>query len=262
MSGGMAAEDMGTKPTEDDDGDIYLLRLWKPSQGNQDPRAVYDAVRQEVATLLSDKPTLPEHCWRAVNPLKAYDLPDFHCAFRTCRYECLTQKELAEHITNQHADALQSLSTHWRPQVSEPKATLQAYHEILTWRCQQLAPIANCSIDRRCLRRLRLNLRGKQVGAAICFICARRYPFVQDFPNQEIRWQRAFDQDTGQFFGQSAEDLEKMLRVPHVPCPLCLYPPGRHTDEFATRTGTVDVQHVLPFLHDSCGCMSRRQNLL
>ncbi|CAL1148725.1 unnamed protein product [Cladocopium goreaui] len=211
MSGGMAAEDMGTKPTEDDDGDIYLLRLWKPSQGNQDPRAVYDAVRQEVATLLSDKPTLPEHCWRAVNPLKAYDLPDFHCAFRTCRYECLTQKELAEHITNQHADALQSLSTHWRPQVSEPKATLQAYHEILTWRCQQLAPIANCSIDRRCLRRLRLNLRGKQVGAAICFICARRYPFVQDFPNQEIRWQRAFDQDTGQFFGQSAEDLEKML---------------------------------------------------
>ena len=210
-SGHMHAEGIAMKRTEGDDGDIYLLRLWRPSQGNQDPRAASDGARQDAAALLSDKPTLPERFWKAGDPLKAYDLPDFHCAFRACRYECATQQELAEHIANQHADALHSLSAHWSLQVPEPKATLQAYHEVLTWHCQQLAPIANCSVDRRCLRRLRLNLRGKQVGAAICFICARRYPFVHDFPNQEIRWQRAFDQITGQFFGQSAEDLEKML---------------------------------------------------
>ena len=207
----MHAEGIAMQRTEGDDGDIYLLRLWRPSQGNQDPRAAFDRARQDAAALLSDKPTLPERFWGADDLLKAYDPPDFHCAFRACRYECATQQELAEHIANQHADALHSLSAHWSLQVPEPKATLQAYHEVLTWHSQQLAPIANCSVDRRCLRRLRLNLRGKQVGAAICFICARRYPFVHDFPNQEIRWQRAFDQITGQFFGQSAEDLEKML---------------------------------------------------
>ena len=123
-SGHMHAEGIAMKRTEGDDSDIYLLRLWRPSQGNQDPRAASDGARQDAAALLTDKPTLPERFWRADDPLKGYDLPDFHCAFRACRYECATQQELAEHIANQHADALHSLSAHWSLQVPEPKANL------------------------------------------------------------------------------------------------------------------------------------------
>ena len=199
QSGNVPAEGIATKSTEGDAGDIYLLRLWKPSQGNQDPRAAYDAARQEAAALLSDKPTLPERFTAACDLGKAYDLPNFHCAFRACRYECAAEEELAEHISDHHAHALRAVSLNWLPQASARKATFQAYQEVLTWRCQQLAPIANCSLDRRCLRRLRTNLLGEQVGAAICFVCARRFPFAQGFPNQQIARQRAFDPATGLF---------------------------------------------------------------
>jgi hypothetical protein len=189
--GGVPAEGPGRKLIEAEAADIYFLRLWKPSQGNQDPRAVHDAAKHEAAALLSDKPTLPQRFSAACDPGKAYDLPNFHCAFRDCTYECATEQELAEHISDQHAHALRAVSLNWLPQASARKATFQAYQEVLTWRCQQLAPIANCSLDRRCLRRLRTNLLGEQVGAAICFVCARRFPFAQGFPNQQIARQRA-----------------------------------------------------------------------
>jgi len=48
--------------------DIYPLRLWKPSQGNKDPRAAYDFAMQDAAALLSDKPTLPERLHVATDP--------------------------------------------------------------------------------------------------------------------------------------------------------------------------------------------------
>eukprot|EP00435_Cladocopium_sp_Y103_P055193 s336_g18.t1 len=210
-SGGLLADSTAMKTSASEDGDIYLLRLWKPCQGNQDPRAAYDVARNQAAALLCEKPTLPERFQTASDPGKAYDLSDFHCAFRGCGHECATESALAAHIVDHHGDALRSLSLHWSAQVPAPKATFEAYQAALTWHCRQLAPIANCSIDRRCLRRLRMNLLGKQVGAAICFVCARRFPFLQGYPNQQITRQQAFDQQTGFFFGQSAESLEQLL---------------------------------------------------
>eukprot|EP00435_Cladocopium_sp_Y103_P008905 s6340_g2.t1 len=103
--GGMPAEGVKSQAMESDGGDIYILRLWKPSQGNQDPRAAFDAALQQAAALLSDKPTVPERFGRVGNPDTAYDLPDFHCAFRTCKYECATQQALAEHIINHHTES-------------------------------------------------------------------------------------------------------------------------------------------------------------
>ena len=95
--------------TSTDAEDIYPLRLWKPSQGNKDPRAAYDSAMQDVTALLSDKPTLPERLRAATDPEMAYDLPDYHCAFRSCGFECATLAVLAEHVAQHHATALHDL---------------------------------------------------------------------------------------------------------------------------------------------------------
>jgi len=191
--------------------DIYPLRLWKPSQGNKDPRAAYDFAMQDAAALLSDKPTLPERLHAATDPEMAYDLPDYHCAFRSCGFECATQAALAEHVAQHHAIALHDLALRWSSQVGPPQATFQAYQDLLTQRCQQSGPLATCSIDRRCLRRFRSNMLGHQVGTAICFVCARRFPFVDGFPNQQISWLRAYEPRTGLFFDHVPEMLEALL---------------------------------------------------
>ena len=191
--------------------DIYPLRLWKPSQGNEDPRAAYDFAMQDAAALLSDKPTLPERLHVATNPEMAYDLPDYHCAFRSCGFECATQATLAEHVAQRHAAALHDLTLRWSSQVGPAQATVQAYQDLLTQRCQQSGPLATCSIDRRCLRRFRSNMLGHQVGTAICFVCARRFLFVDGLPNQQISWLRAYEPRTGLFFDHVPEMLEALL---------------------------------------------------
>ena len=143
--------------------DIYPLRLWKPSQGNKDPRAAYDFAMQDAVALLSDKPTLPERLHAATDPEMAYDLPDYHCAFRSCGFECATQAALAEHVAQHHATALHDLALRWSSQVGPAQATVQAYQGLLTQRCQQSGPLATCSIDRRCLRRFRSNMLDQSV---------------------------------------------------------------------------------------------------
>ena len=114
--------------------DIYPLRLWKPSQGNKDPRTTYDFAMQDAAALLSDKPTLPERLHAATDPEMAYNLPDYHCAFRSCGFECATQAALAEHIALHHATALHDLALRWSSQVGPAQATFQAYQDLLTQR--------------------------------------------------------------------------------------------------------------------------------
>ena len=205
-SGSRLLHDAGT-----DADDIYPLRLWTPSQGNKDPRAAYDLAMQDAAALLSDKPTLPERLHAATDPEMAYDLPDYHCAFRSCGFECATQAALAEHVAQHHAIALHDLAMRWSSQVSPAQGTFQAYQDLLTQRCQQSGPLATCSIDRRCLRKFRSNMLGHQVGTAICFVCARRFPFVDGFPNQQISWLRAYEPRTGLFFDHVPEMLEALL---------------------------------------------------
>ena len=205
-SGSRLLHDAGT-----DADDIYPLRLWTPSQGNKDPRAAYDLAMENAAALLSDKPTLPERLHAATDPEMAYDLPDYHCAFRSCGFECATQAALAEHVAQHHATALHDLAMRWSSQVSPAQGAFQAYQDLLTQRCQQSGPLAACSIDRRCLRKFRSNMLGHQVGTAICFVCARRFPFVDGFPNQQISWLRAYEPRTGLFFDHVPEMLEALL---------------------------------------------------
>ena len=131
--------------------------------------------------------------------------------FEAAAWECATQAALAEHVAQHHATALHDLALRWSSQVGPAQATFQAYQDLLTQRCQQTGPLATCSIDRRCLRRFRSNMLGHQVGTAICFVCARRFPFVAGFPNQQISWLRAYEPRTGLFFDHVPETLEALL---------------------------------------------------
>ena len=122
-----------------DADDIYPLRLWKPSQGNKDPRAAYDFAMQDAAALLSDKPTLPEHLHAANDPEMAYDLLDYHCASRSCGFKCATQAALAEHAAQHHAAALYNLALRWSsrvdptpmPQLQDPSPSQETHHKTI-----------------------------------------------------------------------------------------------------------------------------------
>ena len=92
-----------------------------------------------------------------------------------------------------------------------PRKRQSRHQDLLTQRCQQSGPLATCSIDRRCLRRFRSNMLGHQVGTAICFVCARRFPFVDGLTNQQISWLRAYEPRTGLFFDHVPEMLEALL---------------------------------------------------
>ena len=59
----------------------------------------------------------------------------------------------------------------------EENQLLLAYRRALTVACQHHAPCAHRAIDRRCLRQYRAALAGDSVGAGICFVCARRFPY-------------------------------------------------------------------------------------
>ena len=121
-------------------------------------------------------------------------------------------KELEDHLLQEHAPALCSVpaSPHAR-HLSTTQAAYQTYLEMLTRRCQQFAPIANCSLDRRCLRRFRENFSQRHVGAAMCFVCARRFPFTEDCSHQQIAWVQAYDAEQHRVLGQEPDKLEALL---------------------------------------------------
>ena len=69
------------------------------------------------------------------------------------------------------------------------QTVLDMYRAALTWVCQRTAPVAHVSIDRRCLRQFRMDLTDDQVGAAICFLCGRRFPYAPgEGRNSRIEW--------------------------------------------------------------------------
>ena len=201
-----------TQDTDESDTDVYPLRVWQQTHGNKDPRIGRECAIRTAADLLSETPTLPWNISAESADARAYDLPSHHCAFRGCFFECESPEKLQDHLLQEHAHALSSVPA--RPHathLSTTQAAYQTYLEILSCRCQQFAPIANCSLDRRCLRRFRENLSQRHVGAAICFICARRFPFTEDCGHQQISWLQAYDPKRQLLLGQEPGKVETLL---------------------------------------------------
>ena len=198
--------------TNESDTDVYPLYVWQPRHGNKDPRMERECAIRTAADLLSRTPTLPWNISAENARRQAYDLPSYHCAFCACSFVCQTSEELQSHLWNKHASALLAVSAHPRAtHLSATQAAYETYLEILSCRCQQNAPLANCSLDRRCLRRFRENLSERRVGAAVCFVCARRFPFTEDCGHQQISWLQAYDPKRRRILGQEPNKLEALL---------------------------------------------------
>ncbi|CAK9010993.1 unnamed protein product [Durusdinium trenchii] len=192
--------------------DIFSLRIWPREDGNEDPRARRDLDIQQAAELLTESPTLPASTTTETARDRAYLLPPYHCAFRSCVFTCSQQSELEQHLVQTHQSLLLPLSLH--PHVTHTslrQALYETYLHLLQYRCQQLAPVANCSVDRRCLKQFRKSLTEGTLGAAVCFVCARRYPFMPACRNTCITWVQARDPKTRLVLGQTSEKLEEIL---------------------------------------------------
>ena len=87
---------------------------------------------------------------------------------------------------------------------------LEAYRAGLTWACQQDAPTAHIAIDRRCLRQYRDSQSGDKIGAGICLLCARRFPYADAMGEGDcIQWKQLAGKS--RFLGLSLEETKRWL---------------------------------------------------
>ena len=174
-----------TANCEADENAPFILRVSGPKQ---DPRAQLENLLQSKVTLIREHPTLPcEFKQTSFEPI-GFDLPPTHCAFKGCHFAATTENDVLMHVTEKHAAALQSIvNSPIFPLVGRP-ALAHAYSLLLTAKCQENPPVANCSIDRRCLRAFRNALTTPDLQELVCFVCARRYPYVPNASNQKISW--------------------------------------------------------------------------
>lgn len=56
---------------------------------------------------------------------------------------------------------------------------LGMYAAAITWQCQSAAPVANIFSDRRALRSYQKSLETNNITCLLCFVCARKYPYVR-----------------------------------------------------------------------------------
>ena len=63
---------------------------------------------------------------------------------------------------------------------------LSVYSEGIATAARQGAPLASYSIDRRCIFEYNKHLMHESTGAAVCFVCARKFPRVHGVTNSPI----------------------------------------------------------------------------
>ena len=188
--------------------DEYWLGTWKREHGNQDPRAEKDAALQELANLLRPQPLWPKG-FHAADP--ALDLPTWHCAFRECTFETETFDALHEHVLCKHVKELRKVTDLKQPPLAWEDAGIEAYRAALTVACQANPPTAHAATDRRCLRQFQAAKDNDAVGAAICFVCARRFPHMETGARQlqdVIVWRRLLGPGQDECLGAKRPQVE------------------------------------------------------
>ena len=187
--------------------DEYILRTWHATHGNPDPRAQGDMVLEALGKQFRKKPTLPH--WMAIATRDAaFDLPDYICSFEGCNFESDLAEAFEEHICQEHRRALEPLAS--KP--ATKAKMLEAYRAGLTWACQQDAPTAHIAIDRRCLRQYRDSQSGDKIGAGICLLCARRFPYADAMgEGDRIQWKQLAGKS--HFLGLSLEETKRWLSL-------------------------------------------------
>ena len=184
---------------------MFILRCG--GSGRQDPRQVAEREIVALSTKLNQRPTLPSQYQHLCTEREAYDLPSCHCSFRGCSYASETEKELADHIYSSHAAAFTEVCGG----AIKEEDVLGMYAAAITWKCQSAAPVANVSIDRRALRSYQKSLEANNISCLLCFVCARKYPYVRSSRNQDVGWVQPVDAKNETIFGQSVADVEESL---------------------------------------------------
>ena len=184
---------------------MFILRCG--GSGRQDPRQVAEREIVALSTKLNQRPTLPSQYQHLCTEREAYDLPSWHCSFRGCSYASETEKELADHIYSSHAAAFTEVCGG----AIKEEDVLGMYAAAITWKCQSAAPVANVSIDRRALRSYQKSLEANNISCLLCFVCARKYPYVRSSRNQDVGWVQPVDAKNETIFGQSVADVEESL---------------------------------------------------
>eukprot|EP00435_Cladocopium_sp_Y103_P056182 s569_g18.t2 len=189
------------------EADEYILREWRASHGNPDPRAQADVALEGVGKHFRTKPTLPE--WVASAPREtAFDMPEYACSLQGCDFESNSLEAFEDHICQKHGGELEPLAGN----PSTKAKLVAAYRAGLTWACQQDAPTAHLAIDRRCLRQYREAQGDDAVGAAICFFCARRFPYTHGMGDRDqIQWKQLAEKT--RLCGLSLEETKRWLSV-------------------------------------------------
>eukprot|EP00438_Fugacium_kawagutii_P033974 Skav228932 [mRNA] locus=scaffold2181:248822:258688:+ [translate_table: standard] len=193
------------------ESDDYLLRAWSCRHGNPDPRAKQDFALSAAAQHIRSRPCLPQ--WMdASATTTAFDIPNFFCCLAGCAFEADTAQELTEHICAQHASLFIPLASAIYGARVFPAMCFQAYRALLTHACQQRAPSAHPSIDRACIRRFREAQLGDNIGAAICFLCARRFPYTNNMsPGDRIEWRQIIADDEAMILSLPLEEVNRTL---------------------------------------------------
>ena len=180
--------------------DEYILGAWLAIHGNHDPRAEAEQQIATLATRFRLRPLLPDKLQALCPKELAYDLPDFCCAFQGCSFESSDVASFHQHLRMEHSQDLHRV-IYALPEPLQGEPVLEAYRMVLSWACQQGAPTAHVAIDRKCLRQLREAQKADRVGAAICFLCAQRYPYTHGMTEaDEIQWHIGSSAQTQQTF--------------------------------------------------------------
>ena len=191
------------------DFDEFVVRAM-PSDHSPDPRAAFEQKVSHVAMLLLALPQLPESDQGAAVKTGAMDLPACHCAFRNCGWEGQSEQQLRTHLSCAHQADLSGAAACLQENGRHENALFAAYTAALTQKCQQGAPLACNSVDRRCLREFHAALSHPELGSIVCFVCARRFPYDGVSENSTISW-RVLGGGADKIMGRSPAELETIL---------------------------------------------------
>ena len=61
------------------------------------------------------------------------------------------------------------------------------------------------------MRSYQKSLVANNISCLLCFVCARKYPYVRSSRNQEVGWVQPVDYKNETIFGQSLGSVEKLL---------------------------------------------------
>ena len=161
-----------------------------------------------VAEGLAEQPTLPWNLQDTYMEHVAYDLPNTHCSFQLCMFAADTEAELLEHLCLVHAKMFANTENSQKEEVLVASKVWLLYKQALSWKCQNRAPVANASLDRRALKQYQAALSGDNIAELICFVCARRYPFQGDGTNQCIEWWQPLNAKAQTLFGIPFAEVE------------------------------------------------------